>query len=43
MPNTKLTLWLDKELIKELKKKAIDEESNASQIITKLIKQYLKK
>lgn len=43
MPNIKVTIYIDKELIKSLKKKAIDEETNVSQLLSQLIKQYLKK
>ena len=36
-------LWLNKELLKDLKKKAIEEDSNMKEIIEKALKQYLKR
>ena len=36
------TLWLDKELIKALKLKAVEEDTNVKLLIEEAIKQYLK-
>lgn len=36
------TLWLDKELIKALKLKAVEEDTNVKLLIEKAIRQYLK-
>jgi predicted HicB family RNase H-like nuclease len=36
-------LWLNKDLLKELKIKAAEEDSNMKEIIEKALKQYLKK
>lgn len=36
-------LWLNKELLKDLKKKAIEEDSNMKEIIEKALRQYLNK
>ncbi|MEG0695559.1 MAG: ribbon-helix-helix protein, CopG family [Algoriella sp.] len=35
-------LWLNKELLKDLKKRAIEEDSNMKEIIEKALNQYLK-
>ena len=40
---TKLTFLIEKELHKELKKRAIDEERTVTEIVTKLITDYLQK
>lgn len=34
-------LWLNKDLLKDLKKRAIEEDSNMKEIIEKALKQYL--
>lgn len=36
------TLWLDKELIKALKLKAVEEDTNVKLLIEEAIRQYLK-
>ncbi|MDM1549488.1 ribbon-helix-helix protein, CopG family [Empedobacter falsenii] len=36
-------LWLNKELLKDLKKRAIEEDSNMKEIIEKALNQYLRK
>jgi hypothetical protein len=36
------TLWLDKELIKALKLKAVEEDTNVKLLIEEAIKQFLK-
>lgn len=36
------TLWLDKELIKTLKLKAVEQDTNVKTLIEDAIKQYLK-
>ena len=36
-------LWLNKDLLKDLKKRAIEEDSNMKEIIEKALNQYLKK
>lgn len=36
------TLWLDKELIKTLKLKAVEEDTNVKLLIEEAIRQYLK-
>ncbi|MBF0598307.1 ribbon-helix-helix protein, CopG family [Faecalibacter rhinopitheci] len=35
-------LWLNKDLLKDLKKRAIEEDSNMKEIIEKALKEYLK-
>lgn len=35
------TLWLDKDLLKALKLKAIEEEDNVKNLVEKAVKQYL--
>lgn len=40
---TKLTMRIDKEIHKELKKRAIDEDCTVTEIVTKLITDYLQK
>lgn len=39
---TTYSMWLDKELLKKLKIKAVDEEDNVKNIIERAIRQYLK-
>lgn len=34
-------LWLNKDLLKDLKKRAIEEDSNMKEIIEKALKEYL--
>lgn len=41
MPGEKFTIYMDVELKKKLKKRAIDEGRSASEIITELVKNYL--
>ena len=36
-------LWLNKDLLKDLKKRAIEEDSNMKEIIEKALNQYLNK
>ncbi|MDM1063921.1 hypothetical protein HXZ62_15335 [Empedobacter falsenii] len=36
-------LWLNKDLLKDLKKRAIEEDSNMKEIIEKALNQYLRK
>jgi hypothetical protein len=35
------TMWLDKELLKQLKLKAVEEDDNVKNIIERAIRQYL--
>jgi predicted transcriptional regulator len=41
MPGEKFTIYMDDELKRRLKKVAIDEKKSASEIITKLVIEYL--
>lgn len=41
MPGRKLTVYLEDELIKEGKKIAIEEDTSLSQILNKLLKEYI--
>ncbi len=36
-------LWLNKDLLKDLKKRAVEEDSNMKEIIEKALNQYLSK
>lgn len=42
MTRKKFTTTLDEELIKEIKKKAIEEDTDVSKILEKMIENYLK-
>jgi hypothetical protein len=43
MPNRQYSFYTDPQLWKEFKKKAIDEDTNTSKLVTELIKNYIKK
>jgi metal-responsive CopG/Arc/MetJ family transcriptional regulator len=42
MASENFNIYMDKKLKKELKKVAIDEDTSASEIISELVKEYLK-